>query len=131
MRIASIVLRILIGLVFTSQSFLKLTGSADAWRDDLQIAPWFWILTGVVQLIGALGLFVSLRYERLSIPAGLLFVVVMLGALAAHIRVSDPVSDMVLPLVLLLLSSTIVAISWQRTTEHRPGYVSSQRITSS
>lgn len=117
MRMLSIALRILVGLVFTGQAVMKLTGVQNEWRDDLQVAPWFWVLTGIIQLVGALGLFASLRVERLAIPSGLLFVGVMLGALATHIRAGDPVSALIFPAILLLLAAGIVATGWQLAGE--------------
>jgi putative oxidoreductase len=115
MRILSIVLRVLVGLVFLAQGLMKLTGVQNEWRDELQVAPWFWLLTGVVQLAGALGLFASLRSERLAIPSGAIFVAVMLGAIATHIRMGDPISHMISPAVLLILAGAITVIAWQRT----------------
>jgi hypothetical protein len=110
MRILSIVLRVVVGLVFLAQGAMKLTGVQNEWRDDLQVSPWFWLLIGVIQFTGALGLFASFRYERLIVPSGLLFVFVMLGAIVQHIRIDDPVSHMVFPAVLLVLSGVIAAI---------------------
>jgi putative oxidoreductase len=123
MRILSIVVRVLIGLVFIGQSIMKLTGAQNEWRDDLEIAPWFWILTGIIQGVTAIVLFASLRWEWLAIPASLVLVIVMLGALVAHVRVTDPVSEMIAPFVLLILSGTVALISWKRTMNpdiHQP-----------
>jgi uncharacterized membrane protein len=117
MRILSIVLRIIVGIVFLAQGVMKLTGVQNEWRDDLQVAPWFWALTGVIQLAGALGLLASLRFERLIVPSGLLFVFVMLGAIVQHVRIDDPVSHMLFPAVLLLLSAAIAAIGVRKTDE--------------
>lgn len=117
MRTLSIVLSILIGDIFAAQGIMKLAGTQNEWRDDLQVAPWFWVITGIIQIVGALGLFASIRYRQLSVPSGLLFVAVMLGALATHMRVGDPVSQMLFPAVLLLLSGAIAAIGMQQPGE--------------
>ncbi len=117
MRILSIALRVLIGLIFAAQGIMKITGVQNEWRDELQVATWFWIVTGVIQLAGAIGLFASFRFERLIVPGGLLFVVVMTGAIIQHIRIDDPVSHMIFPAVLLLLSGAIAAIGVQGSTE--------------
>jgi putative oxidoreductase len=115
MRIVRIVLSVVVGIIFLAQGLMKLTGVQNEWRDDLQVAPWFWVLTGVIQLAGALGLFASVRYERIALPSGALFVVVMLGAIATHIRVGDPISHMLFPAGLLILSGAISVIAWQRS----------------
>ena len=129
MRIVSIVLRVLVGLVFTAQGVMKLSGAQNEWRDDLQVEPWFWILIGIVQLAGAIGLFASLSIEKLTIPSGLLFVVVMLGALATHIRVSDPVSEMIAPALLLLMSAAIATMIWRRNREDEDPVSARQEAT--
>lgn len=131
MRIVSIVVRVLLGLVFLAQGITKVAGMQNAWRDDLEIAPWFWVLTGIIQTAGALGLFASLRYESLAIPSGLVFVVVMLGALATHIRIGDPVSEMIAPAVLLLVAGLIVALGWQQTQSTDSTIAGTHEVTSS
>ena len=115
MRILSIGLRAFIGVIFTVQGIMKVAGVQNEWRDELQVAPWFWVLTGIIQLTGAIGLFASFRFQRLIAPGGLLFVVVMLGAIIQHIRIDDPVSHMIFPAVLLLLSGLIAAIGEQKS----------------
>ncbi len=117
MRKLSIVLRIVIGILFLAQGVMKLTGAQNEWRDDLQVAPWAWVAIGVIQLAGSIGLFASFRFERLIIPGGLLFVVVMLGAIVQHIRIDDPVSHMLFPAVLLLLSGAIAAIGVRQSSD--------------
>jgi hypothetical protein len=131
MRIVSIVLRVLLGLIFLAQGVTKVAGLQNAWRDDLEVAPWFWVLTGIIQAAGALGLFASLRYESLVIPSGLVFVVVMLGALATHIRIGDPVAEMIPPTVWLLVAAAIVVIGWQQVQRGGSTASSGPEITSS
>jgi putative oxidoreductase len=112
MRKIVITLRILVGLSFLGSAIGKFTGGTDSVRDQLELAPWFWILVGAVELVGALALLASVWVMRLALPAGLLFVALMVGALVSHIRIGDPVSDMVAPAVLLLLSATISATAF-------------------
>ncbi len=122
MRKLSIGLRVVVGLIFLFQGGAKLAGAADEWRDDLQVAPWFWILIGVVQVVGALGLFASIRYEQFALPVGALFVVMMAGALVTHVRVSDPISEMIFPAVVLLLSALIAVLAYRQTGFFEPSY---------
>lgn len=114
MRVVGFILRILVGLFFLTSAIPKFTGGADEVRADLEIATWFWQLTGVVELVGALALLASLWYVRLALAAGVWLVGLMIGALVAHVRVGDPVSDMVFPAVLLILSAVIATLAWQR-----------------
>ncbi len=131
MRIASIVLRVLVGLVFVFQGIVKLSGAANDWRDDLQVAPWAWVAIGVIQLAGAIGLFASFRYQRLIVPSALYFVAVMIGAIIQHIRIDDPVSEMVFPAVLLLMSGAIAQIGARQSDDVRvpTGEQETDRVT--
>jgi putative oxidoreductase len=112
MRRLSIGLRVVVGLLFLFHGVTKLAGVQNEWRDDLEVAPWFWALTGIIQLIGAAGLFASIKYDQLAIPSGILFVLVMAGALVTHVRVEDPVSEMIVPAIVLLLAAAIAALAY-------------------
>jgi drug/metabolite transporter (DMT)-like permease len=120
MRKLGLALRILVGLVFLAQGVFKLTGVQNEWRDDLQVASWFWVLIGIMQVVGALALFVSLKIDWLAVPAGLLFVGIMVGAIGTHIRVSDPVVGMIFPAVMLLASLGVAWIAWRDDQVLRP-----------
>jgi putative oxidoreductase len=119
----SIGLRILVALVFVFQGLMKVAGVQNEWRDHLEVAPWFWIITGTVQLLGAAGLIASLRWERLALPSAAIFMGIMIGALAAHVRISDPISHMLFPLVMLLASAGIVWIHYRRDRSDASGAV--------
>lgn len=68
----------------------------------------------MIELAGALALLASLWYVRLALPAGVWLTGLMIGALVAHIRVDDPVSMMVVPAVLLILSAVIAVLGYQQ-----------------
>lgn len=64
-------LQVLLGLAFLASAILKLTGAADTMREHLEIAPWFWVLTALVEIVGAAGMFAGIKFPRLAVQAGL------------------------------------------------------------
>jgi putative oxidoreductase len=83
---------------------------ADDTREHLEIAPWFWILTALVEIVGAAGMLAGINLPRLATPAGLWIAALMGGALVAHLRVGDPFTSMVPAAVYLVLALTVVAL---------------------
>lgn len=103
-------LQVLLALAFLASAISKLTGAADAMREQLEIAPWFWILTALVEIVGAAGMLTGIRFPRLAAPAGLWIAALMGGALVAHLRVEDPFTNMILAALYLVIASAIVAL---------------------
>jgi hypothetical protein len=103
-------LQILLGLAFLASAILKLAGVADDTREHLEIAPWFWVLTALVEIVGAAGMLAGIKLPRLAAPAGLWIAALMGGALVAHLRVGDPFTSMVPAAVYLVLALTVVAL---------------------
>lgn len=116
----SIGLQVLLGLGFLVSAILKLTGTADAMRDQLEIAPWFWTFTALVEIVGAVGMLAGIRFPRLAVPAGLWIVALMAGALVAHLRVGDPFTNMIPAVVYLVLALVVVTLRLDayRSGEH-------------
>lgn len=102
-------LQILLGLGFLVSAISKLTGAADAMREQLEIAPWFWILTALVEILGTAGMLAGIRFPRLAAPAGLWIAGLMAGALVAHLRVGDPFTNMI-PAVAYLVLALLVSV---------------------
>ena len=103
-------LQVLLGLAFLASAILKLAGAADTMREHLEIAPWFWVLTALVEIVGAAGMFASIKFPRLAVPAGLWIAALMGGALVAHLRVGDPFTSMVPAAVYLVLALAVTAL---------------------
>ena len=110
-------LQVLLGLGFLVSAISKLTGAADAMREQLEIAPWFWILTALVEIVGAAGMLAGIRFPRLVAPAGLWIAALMVGALVSHLRVGDPFTNMIPAVVYLVLA---LAVSVLRADVYRP-----------
>src|SRR5215217_2912541 len=94
-RLTTVGLQVLLSLAFLASAILKLAGAADDMREHLEIAPWFWILTALVEIVGA---------------AGLLVAALMGGALVAHLRAGDPFTSMVPAAVYLVLALAVAVM---------------------
>jgi uncharacterized membrane protein YphA (DoxX/SURF4 family) len=101
------VLQILAGLAFLGAGGGKLAGVPEmvAVFDKVGVGQWFRYVTGLLEVGGAIGLFLP----RWSFYAASMLAVVMVGAVISHLTVlgGSPVA----PLVLLVMTG---AIAWLR-----------------
>lgn len=109
-RWTTVGLQVLLGLAFLASAILKLAGAADDMREHLEVAPWFWVLTALVEIVGAAGMLAGIKFPRLAAPAGLWIAALMGGALVAHMRVGDPLTSMVPATVYLALALAVAAL---------------------
>ncbi len=112
MEFATIVLQILLGLAFLGAGGSKLAGAQSQKNDFKRFGypPWFMYLTGILELIGALGMIVGVFLPVWKVPTGLLLAVVMVGAILTHVRVKDPDKKLMPATVLFLLALAVIAI---------------------
>lgn len=73
-------------------------------------APMFYVVGGLKIACGAL-LLVGLAYAPVVLPAAAVVAVLMLGAVAMHLKVGDPVSKYVPAALMLAMSVAICVIS--------------------
>lgn len=73
-------------------------------------APMFYIVGGLKIICGVL-LLVGLAYPPVVLPAAAVVAVLMMGAVAMHLKVGDPVSKYVPAALMLAMSGAICAIS--------------------
>jgi len=106
----AIALQVGLAVMFLFSAVSKLNGGLEEMREHLQIASWFWLLTGLVEIVGATGMLAGLKYPRLTILAGLWLAATMVGAIFAHLRVGDPPTDAIGAVVLLVLALTVAAL---------------------
>lgn len=69
---------------------------------------WARVAVGSTKLVLAAALLVGVVYAQVALPAALLMSVLMVGAVAAHLRVGDPWVKSVPALGMLLLSGLVV-----------------------
>jgi uncharacterized membrane protein YphA (DoxX/SURF4 family) len=87
-------------------------GAARNLREEFAaygLPVWFMWLIGSLKLGGALLLVAGLFVPQVTAPAGMLIAVLMVGALAMHVKVKDPVIKSV-PAALMLAMSLTVAL---------------------
>ena len=71
------------------------------------LPAWSTYVIGILKVASALCLIAGLWLPRIVLPAALLIVVLMLGALAMHLKVQDPLKKSLPALVMLILSAII------------------------
>jgi hypothetical protein len=71
----------------------------------------FCYLVGFLKISCAILLLLGLWFEQLRLPAALIVSVLMLGAVAMHAKVRDPIKKTV-PAALMLIMSVVVSISF-------------------
>ena len=100
-------LRVVVGLAFLAAGGSKLAGAPAmvAMFAKIGFGQWFRILTGLLEVAGAIGLFVP----RFTVYAASMLAVVMAGAIGFHLTTlgGNPAP----PIVLLLLASLIIWLS--------------------
>ena len=110
------ILQTLLGLMFLGSGGSKLAGANDMVDDfdRFRYPQWFRVVTGAVEVGGALGLLLGFARPALTPFAGALLGATMMGAVATHVKVEDPAGKVATPAVLLGLL-TLVGAMRQRT----------------
>ncbi len=118
MSIVVIVLQVLLGVAFLLTAVRKLLNTRDSLerRDTLKMPPWFWMLTGVLEALGALGLLIGIFWHPLAVAAALGLAVVMAGATYTNLLRRQPASNAIATVVLLALSVTVAVADWSDLT---------------
>ncbi len=108
-------LQTLLGLMFLGSGGSKLVGANDMVDDfdRFRYPQWFRVVTGAVEVGGALGLLLGFARPALTPLAGALLGATMIGAVATHARVEDPAREVATPAFLLGLLA-FVGIMRQR-----------------
>lgn len=75
------------------------------------LPEWFFYLVGALKIGAAILLLVGIWYPPVVLPAGVVVVVLMLGALAMHIKVKDPAIRSLPAFLMLAMSGAIVFLS--------------------
>lgn len=74
------------------------------------LPEWFFIFIGISKVGSALALLAGLIFPFLILPASLLVIALMLGALAMHIRVKDPCMKSLPAFAMLLMSLALASL---------------------
>ena len=87
-------------------------GEAKTLKNEFAIyglANWFFYLIGALKITSAVALFLSFIYSDLSFMASSLIIILMLGAIAMHIKAKDSIKK-TLPALAMFFMSGIVYI---------------------
>jgi len=91
-------------------------GAARNMREEFAaygLPAWFTYVVGFLKVAAALCLLIGIRFHPIVFPAAALICVLMLGALAMHAKVRDPLKKS-LPALSVLVLSLIICIGTYR-----------------
>ncbi|WP_227793458.1 DoxX family protein [Paenibacillus guangzhouensis] len=112
MVIISVILQsfLLVTMAFGGGS--KLAGAKNFVEmfESLHLPQWFRVVTGLVQLVGAVGLVIGYWYPAAAAWAGIWIGITMLVACLTHFRVKHPVTQAIPASVITLIAATLVVV---------------------
>jgi uncharacterized membrane protein YphA (DoxX/SURF4 family) len=112
-HIVAIVLQVILALMFLMAGFSKFKDKRHVEAFEHYGYPqWFRIVTGIVELVGAIGMIVGIWYPVVAPLAGLWLGITMLVAAITHIRVKDPAKMLLFPVILLVFNALVVLLQW-------------------
>jgi Zn-dependent alcohol dehydrogenase len=79
-------------------------------RDKLAVPPTSWSLLGAAEIAGAAGVLVGLHVKPIGIAAAIGLVLVGLGALRAHRRAHDALTETAPAVVAVILAAAALAL---------------------
>lgn len=116
----AIILQVLLGLVLLNVWLVRSSaatefrgGDATSLHEEFQVyglPTWFFFLVGFLKIGAALALLIGIWVPELVMPAAALLVALMLGAVAMHFKVSDPLKRTAPAFTMLVLSATLLAL---------------------
>ncbi len=112
MRWLAYTLQVVLGLLFLFSAYGKVTGGVEEIRLHLGIAPWFWALIAVIEVVGAVALLAGIRSPQLAVFGGVWLGITMAVAVLSHLTIGDPLIDAASPALLTVLSLAVVALRW-------------------
>lgn len=98
---------VLPALLFLMTGFMKLSGAAEPIANFARwgYPDWFRLVIGTVEVLGAIGLLIP----RISWIAAAVLLCNMLGAVVTHVRAHDPVTNVIVDVVVMILLAIVIA----------------------
>ncbi len=109
MGILTYILQGILAFMFLMAGFGKVTGSkmhVEGFK-HWGLPQWFRIVTGIVELVGAILLIVGYWTPVSAMAGALLLAITGVGGILTHIRVKDPFKDTAMILFLAILSFVV------------------------
>ena len=109
--IASVVVTIVLAVLFTFSSSIKLLGARQSLeiRDHLGVTPALFRVIGLLELAGVVGVLVGLAWAPIGIAAAIGLALLSVGAVAFHVRASDGLAKTA-PAVIAIFLAVATAI---------------------
>lgn len=112
MSILTIILQVILGLGFFMFGWMKFTSEQMvAGFDHFGLPQWFRIVTGLFEWLGAIAMIVGIWVPQIALFAGIWLAIIMFFAIVAHIRAKDPISQNMMPALLLIFSAVVAFIN--------------------
>lgn len=105
-------LQILLAVLFAISGLGKVAGIKMQVEnfDKLELPQWFRVVTGLLQLVSVSGLFVGFWHDSWGAWGAVMLSIIMLGAVAFHVRTKDKFGAIVPALVLAALAIVLAAL---------------------
>lgn len=114
MRWALMALQVVLAGLFVISAVPKLTGELEEMRQHLGVAPWFWTITALWEIVGAAALIAGIKEVRAVVAGGLWLAAAMAGGVVVHLLAGDPPTAAIPAAVLAVLTLTVAALAWRR-----------------
>ncbi len=105
------IMQVILAVFILIGGFIKLFRipfQVEHWR-YYQYPLWFMSVIGFIELIGALGMIGGIWNQYLALGSGVLFVILMLGAIHAHMfRAHQPIVMSIPAIICLVLSMMVI-----------------------
>ena len=121
MHIVVVILQIIVAVVLLAVWLFRPNqpteyrgGDARTMKEEFAVyglPGWTMYLVGALKIGAALALLIGIAVHVLVFPAALLIVVLMIGAIAMHVKIHDPLKKSIPAVVLLTLSACIAFFS--------------------
>lgn len=112
MVLATVIVTVLLAILFTFASSIKLLGAPQslAIRDHLGVTPVLWRVIGLLELAGVIGVLAGLAWAApIGVAAAIGLALLSVGAVAFHVRASDGFAKTA-PAVIAILLAVATAI---------------------
>ncbi|WP_147635544.1 DoxX family protein [Risungbinella massiliensis] len=113
------VLQVILSLFILVGGFIKVLHipfQVEHWQ-HYQYPMWFMSVIGFIEIIGAIAMIGGIWNRYLTIGSGVLLIILMLGAIHAHIfRADQPIVTIIPAAICLILSIVLIFSNWKLDT---------------
>ncbi|MGN7356733.1 DoxX family protein [Paenibacillus sp. SAF-054] len=113
MIILSVILQSFLLVTMTFAGSSKLAGGKNFVEmfESLKLPQWFRVVTGIVQLAGAVGLLLGYWHLEAATWAGIWIGITMIVACLLHLRIKHPFSQWMPSIIITLIAAALVLVN--------------------